>query len=159
LRSGDVCDASALESILPEHDVVVSTLGPRRPTRAACAIYSDSGTAIVEAMQRCGVSRVLVMSTALLFPSNRLSHRLLRWIARHNARSADLMEETLRGSSLGWTVVRVGFLNNKNIESCRSSVGALPDGGGSVSRAAVAAHILAAAREGKHLQEVVGLSG
>jgi hypothetical protein len=42
VRAGDVCDAEALKQILPEHDVVISTLGPRTPTKAACKIYSDS---------------------------------------------------------------------------------------------------------------------
>ena len=157
VRAGNVCDSNTLKTLLPGHDVVISTLGPRKPTKTDCAIYSESATAIVEAMQHSGVNRILVISTALLFPSNQLFHRVLRWIAKHNARNANFMEESLRGSNLEWTIVRVGFLNNNSSESFQFSVGAFPDKGGSVSRAAVADFLLTEARECNHLHKVVGL--
>jgi len=157
VRTGNVCDANTLKPLLPEHDVVISTLGPRTPTKAACAIYSESATAIVEAMEHSGVNRVLVISTALLFPSNRLSHRVLQWIAQHNARNAHLMEASLRASNLEWTITRVGFLNNNRSEDFRFSVGTFPDKSSSISRAAVANFLLTEARECKHPQKVVGL--
>ena len=159
VRAGNVCDSNRLKTLLPGHDVVISTLGPRTPIKADCAIYSESATAIVEAMQHSGVDRILVISTALLFPSNQLSHRVLRWIAKHNARNANTMEESLRGSNLEWTIVRVGFLNNNRSESFQFSVEAFPDKGGSVSRTAVANFLLTEARECNHLHKVVGLSG
>lgn len=159
VRAGNVCDSNTLRTLLPGHDVVISTLGPRKPTKADCAIYSESATAIVEAMQHSGVNRILVISTALLFPSNQLFRLILGWIARHNVRNANSMEESLRGSNLDWTIVRVGFLNNNSSESFQFSAGAFPDKGGSISRAAVADFLLTEARECKHLHKVVGLWG
>ncbi len=159
VRAGNVCDSNSLKALLPGHEVVISTLGPRKPTKAECAIYSESATAIVEAMQQSGVNRILVISTALLFPSNKLSHRVFRWIAKHNARNANSMEESLCGSNLDWTIVRVGFLNNNSTESYQFSLGSFPDKGGSVSRVAVADFLLAEARECNHIRKVIGLCG
>ncbi|MEM6436611.1 MAG: NAD(P)-binding oxidoreductase [Cyanobacteria bacterium P01_D01_bin.115] len=159
VRAGNVCDANTLKTLLSGHDVVISTLGPRTPMKAACAVYSESATAVVEAMQHSGVNRILVISTALLFPSNRLSHRVLRWIAQHNARNANLMEASLRASKLEWTIARVGFLNNNSSENFQFSVETFPDRGRSISRAAVANFLLTEARECNHPKKVVGLWG
>jgi putative NADH-flavin reductase len=159
IHVGNVCDPNALKQILPGHDVVISTLGPRIPTKAACTIYSESATSIVEAMQECGVNRLLVTSTALLFPSDKLRDRILGFIARHNAHNADLMEETIRASNLEWTIARLGFLNDKSSMDFRLAEGALPDGAGSISRAAVAHFLLTEANQSNYLNKFVGLCG
>ena len=158
IRVGNVCDSNELKAIFPGHDLVISTLGPRLPTKAATAIYSESATAIVEAMQACGVSRLLVTSTALLFPSKKLSDRLIRLVARHSAHNAGLMEESIRASNLEWTIARMGFLNDDSSTDYRLAVDALPDEGGSISRAAVAHFLVTEAKQSDHLRKVVGLS-
>lgn len=155
---GSPCDPRVLEALLPGQDVVISTLGPRLPTRAAAAIYSDSARAIVAAMQGSDVNRLLAMSTALLFPSNRLLDRVLRGIASHAAKEARLMEERICSSSLDWTIARTGFLTSDAGTGYRHAEGAFPKGGGSISRAAVASFLLTATRQSTHLRQVVGLS-
>ncbi|MCG9727546.1 NAD(P)-dependent oxidoreductase [Vibrio brasiliensis] len=155
---GNVCDSNDLKKIISGHDLVISTLGPRLPTKAACTIYSDSAKAIVDAMQDCGVKRLLVTSTALLFPTNKLLDRILRFVARHSARNASLMEETIRASSLEWTIARLGFLNDKTSIDYRQAEGALPEGGGAISRAAVANFLLSEAKQPVHVHNVVGIS-
>ncbi len=157
IRVGNVCDPNFLKQALPGHDVVISTLGPRMPTKGACTIYSESATAIVEAMKECGVNRLLVTSTALLFPSDKLFDRILGFIARHNAHNAGLMEESICGSNLDWTIARMGFLNDKSSTAFRLAVGTLPDGGGSISRAAVANFLLTEAKQSSYANKVVGL--
>lgn len=154
---GNVCDSNFLKQVLPGHDVVISTLGPRMPTKAACTIYSESATAIVEAMKECGVNRLLVTSTALLFPSDILLDRILGFIAKHNAINAGLMEKTICGSNLDWTIARLGFLNDKSSTDFRLAVGTLPDGGGSISRVAVANFLLTEAKQSSYANKVVGL--
>jgi putative NADH-flavin reductase len=156
---GNVFDPNVLKAIIPGHDVVISTLGPRMPTRDACAIYSGSATAIVEAMQECGTNRLLVTSTALLYPSDKLLDRILGSIARHNARNAGLMEETICESGLEWTIARMGFLNNKSSIDFRLAEGALPDRCGPISRAAVAHFLLTEAKQSHYVNKVVGLCG
>ncbi len=159
VHAGSVCDSTTLKDILPGHDVVISTLGPRMPTKAACTIYSESATAIVDAMKECGVNRLLVTSTALLFPSEKLLDRILGFIAMHNARNAGLMEETIRTSNLEWTIARLGFLSDKSSIDFRLAEGALPDGGGSISRAAVAHFLLTEAKQSVYVNKIIGLCG
>lgn len=159
VRFGDISKPNVLNDILPGHDVVISTLGPRKPTKAACRIYSKSATTILDAMQESGVRRLLLTSTALLFPSNKFSDRVLRWIAKNNVREAGQMEESIRASSLEWTIARTGFLTNANTTDYRLADGAFPVDGGSISRSALAEFLLTEAKQSSHLRQVVGLSG
>ena len=159
IRVGDVRDPEVLEGLLPGHDVVISTLGPRRPTRAATAIYSDSAASIVDAMQGSAVGRLLVTSSALLFPSDGLLDRILRRLTPHPVREAGRMEERIRASRLDWTIARVGFLTNGAATGYRHAAGAVPEGGGSISRAAVASFLLHEARRSGYGRQVVGLCG
>lgn len=111
-----------------------------------------------EAMQACDVRRLLVTSTGLLFPSNKLRDRILRMVARHNVRQAGLMEETIRAADIDWTIARVGVLDDKSALDFRLAEGAFPNGG-SISRASVAHFLLAEAKQSDHRRQVVGLSG
>lgn len=154
---GSPCDRKVLEALLPGHDVVISTLGPRRPTRASAAIYSDSASSIVDAMQRSNVNRLLATSSALLFPSDRLLDRVLRRLASNVVKEARRMEERICSSNLDWTIARTGFLTNDTGTRYRHAEGASPEGGGSISRAAVACFLLTEARQSIHLRRVVGL--
>ena len=155
---GSACDPKVLEALLPGQDAVISTLGPRRPTKASAAVYSGSASAIVDAMQGSGVNRLLVTSSALLFPSGRLLDRVLRRLTANVVKEARRMEERIRSSSLDWTIVRMGLLTNDAGTGYRLAEGASPEGGGSVSRAAVACFLLTEARQPAHLRQVVGLS-
>ena len=130
VRVGDVCDPRFLQAILPGHDAVISTLGPRLPTRAATAVYSDSAASIVDAMQGSGVDRLLVTSTALLFPSDKLLDRVLRRLTPNAVREAGRMEERIRSSSLDWTIARMGFLTNAPATGYRHAAGASPEAEG-----------------------------
>lgn len=159
VRVGNACDPSVLKALLTGHDVVISTLGPRLPTRAATAIYSDSAASIVDAMQGSAVNRLLVTSSALLFPSDGLLDRILRRLTPHAVREAGRMEERIRSSSLDWTIARMGFLTNDDATGYRHAEGALPEGGSSISRAAVASFLLQEARQSGYGRQVVGLSG
>ena len=154
---GSPCDPRVLEALLPGHDVVISTLGPRRPTKASAAIYSDSASSIVDAMQGSNVNRLLAISSALLFPSDRLLDRVLRRLASNVVKEARRMEERICSSNLDWTIARTGFLTNDTGARYRHAEGASPEGGGSISRAAVACFLLTEARQSIHLRQVVGV--
>ena len=67
------------------------------------------------------------------------------------------MDERICSSSLDWTIARTGFLTNDTGTGYRHAEGESPEGGGSISRAAVACFLLTAAREATHLRQVVGL--
>lgn len=159
IRVGSPCDPGVLSALLPGHDVVVSVLGPRWPSRAACAIYPESAAATVSAMERCDVRRLLVTSSALLFPDDGFFVRVLRGLVPSVVDGARRMEERLRASRLDWTIARTTFLTNGRTTDCRVGAGLLPEGGGAVSRAAVARFLHGEAHQPKYSRQVVGLSG
>ncbi len=159
VRVGDVCDPEFLKAVLPGHDAVISTVGPRTPTKSACRIYSESAAAIAEAMKATGLKRVIVTSTALLFQPAGTGDRVLRWIAGNNLRAADLMEARIRDAGLDWTFARTGFLTDDKERAYRRAAGAMPEGGGSISRSALAEFLVSELKRSDHVGEVVGLCG
>ncbi len=156
---GDVCDPAFLTSVFEGHDAVVSTLGPRSPSRSACMIYTDSAAAIVEATRATGLKRVLVTSTALLFPPTRILDHVIRFVARNNFKAAGLMEERIRTSDLDWTFARTGFLTDSEASRYEAAAGAMPEGTGSISRSALARFLVAELKQPEHVGEIVGLCG
>ncbi|CAM3062725.1 hypothetical protein VITU102760_18965 [Vibrio tubiashii] len=68
------------------------------------------------------------------------------------------MEETIRSSGLEWTIARVGFLNDKASIDYRQAECSLPEGGGAISRAALANFLLSEAKQSVHVHNVVGIS-
>jgi putative NADH-flavin reductase len=157
---GDACDPDVLRPLLAGCDGVVSTLGPRAPTLAATAVYPDSAAALVAAMEGSGVNRVLVTSSALLFPDRTRLARVLCWVVPNIVRRAQEMERTLQASSLDWTLVRTGFLSDADDPAHRLAVGELPPSPRAVSRQAVAGYLLSQVEaEGGHRRRVVGNCG
>lgn len=159
VHAGSAFDTRILEPLLPGHDVVISTLGPRWPTKTATSVYSRSAAAIVDAMQRSDVKRLLVTSSSMLFPDDSLLQCILRRIVPNIVRETRLMEEQIRSSGLDWTIARLGFLTNDGAVEYRLATNALPEGGNSISRAAVARFLLTEAERSEHVGQVVGLGG
>ena len=159
VRVGDVCDPEFLKTAFPGHDAIISTVGPRAPTKSACAIYPDSAAAIAEAMQATGLKRVLITSTALLFPPSGLFDHILRVIARNNQKAAAQMEDLISEAGLDWRFARTGFLTNGEDEKFEKAEGAMPGAGGSISRLALANFLFTELERADHVGEVVGLCG
>lgn len=151
---GSATDPEVLAPLVPGHDAVVSTLGPRRPTKAASAIYYESATAITEAMQGTEVTRLMVTSSALLFPKQTVFARTLRALVSKMVSAATRMEHQIRASNLDWTIVRTGFLTDDGTSTYQTSDRA----GGTVSRAGVACFLRTEMEQRGYLREVVGLS-
>jgi putative NADH-flavin reductase len=145
-KVGDPCDPTFLKRVLRGQDVVISTLGGRSPTKTATSVYFRSASAIVEAARDTGLNRVLVTSTALLFPARTLLEKILRFVVPNVVRSATRMEEILKESDLNWTFARCGFLNDDEEAIYRAQKDSLPSKGTSVSRLALA-HFLVDAIE------------
>lgn len=159
VKIGPVCDPSVLRPLVPGHDLLISVLGPRWPTKAAAAIYYESAAAIVDAMQHGGVKRILLTSSGLLFPDKSVLTRLLCWLVPNVVDGARRMEAWVIASDLHWTVARTGFLTTKSMTQCRVATGALPEGGGPVARAALAEFLLDEAAQAKYVKEIVGVCG
>lgn len=159
VRVGDPCDSSVLAALLPGHDLVVSVLGPRWPSRRAAAVYPRSAAALVEAMEGSGVDRLLVTSSALLFRGGGVRDAMLRFLVPAIVDGAQRMEDRIRASSLDWTIARTGFLNDADDLAYRLGEDALPEGPGAVSRVAVASFLHDEARRPRYRNRIVGLCG
>lgn len=155
---GDPCDAAFLKRAFRGQDAVISTLGARQPTRSATGIYFRSADAIVDAACDTGLKRVLVTSTALLFPRRRLMDGILRRLVPNVVRSATRMECILRASALDWTCARCGFLNDGEEARYRAEKGALPDRGTSVTRSALARFLVDAIENPDASRAIFGVS-
>jgi putative NADH-flavin reductase len=155
---GDPCDPDVLARAFKEQDVVISTLGGRRPTQAATVIYVRSAEAIVQAAQGADLKRVLVTSSALLFPARTLLDKLLRAIVPNVVRSAGRMEAVLADAQIQWISARCGFLNDEPSNAYRTEFGRLPENGAAVSRTALAAFLLDTAAKADAPTGVFGVS-
>ena len=144
---GDPCDPAFLKTVLRGQDALISTLGGRAPTKSATSVYYRSADAIVEAAWDTGVRRVLVTSTALLFPEQTLLGTLLQYLVPNVVRSANEMEKVLQNSGLNWTAARAGFLNDACKATYRAAKGALPKDGTAVPRLALARFLVDAVRD------------
>ena len=158
VQVGDPCDAAFLERIMPGHDVVVSALGPRWPTPSAASVYSRSADAIVSAMWSSSVQRLIVTSSALLFPAADWPTKVLKRVVSPIVHAATAMEDTIRQSGVDWLIVRTGFLNNADNPNYRSREDGMPEGAGPVSRDAVARFITDHLADASGHRATVGLS-
>ena len=139
---GDPCDPAFLADVFRGQDAAISTLGGRMPTKRATAVYPDSADAIIQAAWESGLKRVVVTSTALLFPARRWRDAMLAALVGNVVKSATRMERSLAASNLSVTVARCGFLTDDEHATYRALEDALPSNGSSVSRAALATFLI-----------------
>ena len=155
---GDPCDAQFLASVFRDQDAVISTLGGRRPTKKATSIYYRSAEAIARAASESGLKKVLVTSSALLFPPRRFLDKLLVALVRNVVTSATRMEQTLRNPKLDVVIARCGFLTDADEASYRAEAGALPDRGSSVPRLGLANFLLDMVQKSFSGHQIFGVS-
>ena len=147
---GSPLDAAALADAMKGHDAVLSAIGGGL---FGASVRTGSARAVLEAMQRAGVSRFIGMSSTLNEPAVRsriLSHSLL-WAPAKDQRS---MEEIIRGSAAAWTIIRPPVLTDGPLTGSAALADA-NGGRGSVSRADVASLMLDLAETGSYLRQVV----
>jgi putative NADH-flavin reductase len=155
---GDPRNPAEIAAALPGHDAVLSVIGP--PPREALrpsTLVTDCARATVEAMTMRGMSRLVIISAAVLFPEKGLYYSFFRWLTRHHARDLRGMEDLVRASGLAWTIARPPRLIQSPGSSFRAARDALPPGSRAMSFRSVAAFMLEAAEQGSHLGEVVGV--
>lgn len=159
MEVADPCARGALAEILRGQDAVISTLGGRRPTRSSASVYWRSAEALVTAAAEAGMNRVVVTSSALLFPRRSLRDKLLAVMVQPVVHSAERMERVLHASGLQVTVARCGFLTDREVLGYRATLGALPAGGSSVSRSGLAQFLVDAVAEEGEGHRVYGVAG
>src|SRR5258708_30736408 len=69
--AGDPHNVEQLTSALPRHDVVLSAFGVRPPQAfRPRTLVKDCASTTVEAMKKAGISRIALVSAAVLFPAS-----------------------------------------------------------------------------------------
>ena len=152
---GDAMDENELFRAMQNHDVVVSTLGPREVFKPSSMLH-DSALATTRAMNRSGVKRLVVLSAAAHFPG--ILNRIASFIMRNHMRDSLAMEAIVQASGLDWTIARPPRLTQEGYMTYRSREDAAPKMGFSLSRKAVAAFTLDAIEQKKHVRKVVGIA-
>jgi putative NADH-flavin reductase len=156
---GDPHDPKSIASALPNHDAVLSAIGPHpRDAFRPSTLLTDCARATVEAMTENGVARLVIVSAAVLFPEKGLYYAFFRWITTYHARDLLSMEDIVQTSGLGWTIARPPRLTKSTDASYRALPGALPRGSRAMSFRSVAAFMLDSVERRSHVAEIVGLA-
>lgn len=155
--AGDALDAARLQTLLPGHDAVLSSLGHAKGSPST--ILGDAARITVAAMNATGVRRLLVVSVACLFPESGFVGALLTSIIlRANAADSRKMERVVSSSGLDWTIVRPPRLtNDSRTERYRVEDGRLPRGGRVISRADVAHFMINETENPAHIGKTVAV--
>jgi putative NADH-flavin reductase len=113
--AGDALNPSQVEEAIMGQEAVLSTLGPRGKPAVMAA---QSTRHIVDAMERHGVKRLVVVSVAgISVPQDRrgfnLAGRLIKLILKDVFIDRENQLKVLEGSSLDWVAVRVPRLTDR----------------------------------------------
>jgi putative NADH-flavin reductase len=160
---GHVDDAGRMADAMKGHDAVVSALGPapRQAIYAGTTLMHDSTKTALSAMERAGLKRFMVVSSALLFPGGGLAISFFRWLIDHHIEDLRAMERTLETSAVEWTIARPPRLVMTRDEGFTATEGSFPEGltvSASMSWRAVAAFLIEALERGLYARRIVGLS-
>ncbi|HEY1216786.1 MAG TPA: SDR family oxidoreductase [Bryobacteraceae bacterium] len=162
VRQGNLLSGSELEDALKGHDAVLSAFGPRVPiAKADEHLLRDFAAALIPAMLRADVKRLIVESSAFLFKDSVIPPTYIvgRLLFPSVVADASAMEEIVRSSPLEWTLIRPPRLTDgPHSRKYRVREGHLPRFGFSISRADVADCFLRALGEKKWIRKIVGAS-
>jgi uncharacterized protein YbjT (DUF2867 family) len=155
--AGQATDPSAVARALVGADALISTLG------GGGSVISDSTRAIVEAAQKAGVSRVILLSSFLVERErfNPVTRLLTRVAMGSMIKDKSAGEKALRESNLDWTIVYASSLTDG---PGGGYVAVLPEGGRwtfshRIARADVAAWLLRAATSPETSRRTVSITG
>lgn len=116
---GDVRDSAAIQSAVDGIDAVIAALGPRSNTPDEEAALERGMRALVEAMERRGVTRLVTLSGAGVdVPGDRkpfidrIMSGIVRVAARHVVGAKQREFDVMAASLLAWTAVRPPLVND-----------------------------------------------
>jgi putative NADH-flavin reductase len=145
LIAADIRDVASVQAAVDGQDAVVSAVGA--PGRRALGLYSESGRTLVTAMESAGVPRLIAITSAGVRhddPSFPLWYRLAAaTVMKDQYGDMRLLEETIRSSTLDWTLVRpTRLLDGDATDDYRVQDAGTPKGGSQVTRADLARFIV-----------------
>ena len=158
LVPGDLLNLDQLAQVQSGHDAVLSAFGPATLRRVRTR--GQFGEVLAKALERSGVRRVLLVSSALLFrEQNALGNLLRATLFRNLIPDMTAMEAALEGDGdLEWTIVRPPRLTNGPLTQDYSAADDRLPRGMTVSRACVADFMVKEAEQPAHVRKIVGLS-
>jgi putative NADH-flavin reductase len=166
---GSSTDVEMLSNVMTGIDAVIVSLNINRTSDSPFAkivspltIISDSVKAVVTAMEKKGIKRIISISASGVGDSWKDMPLVGRWFIRSsNIWKAyldhDRQEQALRQSELDWTIVRPVMLNDKDDDGYKAVIGKPTRG--YISRKGVARFILDALESGTYIKQVVTLNG
>jgi putative NADH-flavin reductase len=159
IEQGDALDSIRLAQALAGNDAVISVLGlPARRALRPSTFMAEAAAATVSAMKRAGVSRLAILSAAVLYPQPGAFYAFFRWFLKHHARDLTAMEAVVTATDVDWAIARPPRLVSSHDESCRVRVGGMPERSYKVSFRAVARFLVEAVESNAHAGKVVGLA-
>jgi putative NADH-flavin reductase len=155
-------NAAELERAISGHDAILSGFGPRVPiSKGDANLLRNFASALTVAMERGGVRRVVVVSTAFLFKDSIVPPTYLfgRLFFPGVVADASAMERIFIATDLEWTIVRPPQLTDKACTGrYRVRAGHLPRFGFKISRADVAHFFLKAVEDRGSVGKILGVS-
>jgi putative NADH-flavin reductase len=146
--TADVLDPADISLAADGADAVLTALGPHGtgPT----TICQDSARSIIQAMQKTGTRRLLMVSGSIVADKGEspymrylLKPLVRRTFLRHVCADMRRAEDEIRDSNLDWTIMRPPSLNDKAAKGTyRTAIGRNLPHGFTISRADLAACML-----------------
>jgi len=162
VRQGNLLNAEELAESIKGHDAVLSGFGPRLPiAKADHDLLHRFSLALISAMHRARVNRVVVESSAFLFKDSIMppTYLLGRLFFSGVVADTTAMERVLVDSGLDWTIVRPSQLTDGCFTGkYRVQEGHLPRFGFKISRGDVADCFVKVTESHAHIQNVIGVS-
>ena len=160
---GDASDPATVEAAVLTQDAVIDTVGGKTPYRRT-TLETDVAAAVVAAMQRHGVRRLVVTSaigvgdsTAHASPAVRV---LVATFLRASTADKAGMEAVVRASGLDWVITRPAVLDDRAATGqTRVLQAGSRDTARAVTRADLAAFLVAQLTSDEHLRRTVTLAG
>lgn len=164
-RAGDVTRPETLHEAVQGADAVLSALGSRQMGKPT-TVYSDGTAAILAAMEKAGVRRLVCVSAAPVGPPERMNMIELRVVRPilyllfgQGYRDMYRMEQLLAGSDVDWTVFRPPRLLDKPARGdYRTSVDTALPSARSIARADLAAAMLESVGNPELYKHVVNIA-
>jgi putative NADH-flavin reductase len=160
---GSPDDVVGMSRAMKGQNAVFSTLGPK-PAEMFTALNKRSWTMekfasnSLLAMKKAKVKKLVVFSSAGVFPGQNLFVKFLSALAHNHMEDLRRMEKAVTGSSLDWTIARPAWLGKGTDEDYRAQVGALPPGALKMSYRALAKFMLDTVKEGLYKRKILGLA-
>lgn len=116
VEEGDATDAGSVAAAVAGHDAVINTIGGKTPYKSGITLEADVAKAVVAAMQRHVVRRLLVISSLGVGDSVPNATAVLRVLLKTFLRGSTVdkaaMERVVETSGLDWTIARPAVLND-----------------------------------------------